>query len=205
MTLSLPNSILLPTASVNNTVGRMRLSTRGRYGTRLVLDLALHWGEGPVLLKDIAQRQEISLPYLEHLITPLVAGRIVKSTRGPRGGVCLVRRPEEIRLSEVIRLLEGSVAPVECVNNPEAYPRSHVCVTHDIWDELTKAIDQVLESTSLQDLVERQRQKWNLKKLQHCEEQRSNGSDADFTEQMRNESAVIPQTPRNGQEVQNAR
>jgi len=144
----------------------MKLSTKGRYGTRTLLDLALHWGEGLVPLKDIAQRQEIPLPYLEHLIAPLIAGGLIGSTRGPQGGVSLLKHPEEIKLSEVIQLLEGSIAPVECVNNPDAYPRSDLCATHDIWDEVRKAIDGVLESTTLQDLVERQRQKWNLDRWQ---------------------------------------
>ncbi len=137
----------------------MKLSTRGQYGTRALLELALHQGEGPVLLRDIAQRQQISLQYLEHLISPLIAGGIVRSTRGARGGVSLARAPEEIRLSEVVRLLEGSVAPVECVDNPEACNRSELCVTRDIWGELKQAIDGVLESTTLKDLVERQKRK----------------------------------------------
>lgn len=143
----------------------MKLSTKARYGTRALLDLALHWGEGLVPLKDIAQRQEISLPYLEHLIAPLIAGGLIRSTRGPQGGVSLLKRPEEIKLSEVIQLLEGSIAPVKCVDNPEAYPRSDLCVTRDLWDEVRKAIDGVLQSTTLQDLVERQRQKWNSDRL----------------------------------------
>lgn len=143
----------------------MKLSTRGRYGTRALLDLALHWGGGPTQLKDIAGRQEISLPYLEHLIAPLIAGGIVKSIRGVQGGVLLLKHPQEIKLSEVIQLLEGSVAPVECVNNPELYPRSDFCATHDVWAELKKAIDRVLESTTLQDLVDRQRQKWSLRQV----------------------------------------
>ena len=137
----------------------MKLSTRGRYGTRALLELALHQGEGPVLLKDIAQRQQISLQYLEHLITPLIAGGIVRSTRGARGGVWLVKPPEEIRLSEVIQVLEGSIAPAECVNNPGICSRSKFCATRDIWGELKEAMDEVLESTTLQDLVERQKRK----------------------------------------------
>lgn len=137
----------------------MKLSTRGQYGTRALLDLALHQREGPALLKDIAQRQDISLHYLEHLITPLIAGGIVRSTRGARGGVWLVRPPQEIRLSEVIQLLEGPIAPVECVNNPESCPRSDLCATRDIWSELKEAMNGVLESTTLQDLVERQKRK----------------------------------------------
>lgn len=158
----------------------MKLSTRARYGTRALLELALHWDEEPVLLKDIAQSQQIPLSYLEHLISPLVQAGIVKSTRGTRGGVSLLRPPKEVKLSEVVRLLEGSTALVECVNNPEAYPRSDFCVTHDIWREVKKAMDGVLESTSLQDLVERQRQKWNLKRLKDRGKQCSNGSNIDL-------------------------
>ena len=137
----------------------MKLSTRGRYGTRALLELALHHGKGPVLLKDIAQSQQISLPYLEHLITPLIAGGIVWSIRGARGGVSLAQPPEEIRLSEVLQLLEGSIALVECVNDPKYCSRSDFCVTRDIWGELKKVMDGVLESTTLQDLVERQKRK----------------------------------------------
>jgi len=137
----------------------MKLSTRGRYGTRALLELALHQGEGPILLKDIAQRQQISLRYLEHLITPLIAGGIVRSIRGARGGVLLARLPEKIKLSEVIQLLEGSVAPAECVNNPGICSRSKLCVTRDIWGELKEAMNGVLESTTLQDLVERHKKK----------------------------------------------
>jgi len=137
----------------------MKLSTRGRYGTRALLELALHQGERPVPLKDIAQRQQISLQYLEHLITPLIAAGIVLSTRGPRGGVSLAKPPEAVRLSEIIQLLEGSIAPVECVNNPGICVRSKLCVTRDIWSELKKVMNGVLESITLQDLVERQKRK----------------------------------------------
>ena len=137
----------------------MKLSTRGRYATRALLDLALHQGGGPTLLKDIAQRQQISVRYLEHLITPLIAGGILRSTRGARGGVWLTKSPEEIRLSEVIQLVEGPLSVVECINNPEICSRSAFCVTRDVWDELKKVMNEVLESTTLQDLVERQKQK----------------------------------------------
>jgi len=137
----------------------MKLSTRGRYGLRALLDLALHQGEGLVLLKDIARRQEVSLPYMEHLITPLIAAGLVKSTRGARGGVLLLKPPAEIKLSEVVQLLEGSIAPVDCVNDPKVCHRSASCVTRDVWVEMKDAMSQVLDSTTLQDLVERQRQK----------------------------------------------
>ncbi len=137
----------------------MKLSTRGQYATRALLDLALHRDEEPVLLKDIARRQQISLSYLEHLVAPLIAGGIVRSTRGAKGGISLARPPEEIRLDEIIQLLEGSIAPVECVINPEVCSRSESCATRDVWSELKKAIDGVLQSVTLQDLVERQKRK----------------------------------------------
>jgi Rrf2 family protein len=137
----------------------MKLSTKGRYGTRALLDLALHRAEGPVLLKDIAERQQISLWYLEHLIAPLIAAGIVRSSRGAKGGVWLAQPPEQIKLSTVIQLLEGSVAPVECVNDPAICSRSELCVTRDLWTTIKRAINGVLESTTLQDLVERQKRK----------------------------------------------
>lgn len=137
----------------------MKLSTRGKYATRALLDLALHHNEEPVLLKDIARRQQISLSYLEHLITPLVAGGIVRSTRGSKGGFSLAKSSEKIRLNEVIQLLEGSLDPSECVTNPEVCSRSESCVTRDVWSELREAINGVLGSITLQDLVERQKAK----------------------------------------------
>lgn len=143
----------------NKEVRPMKLSTRGQYGTRALLELALHREEEPVLLKDIAQSQQISLPYLQHLIAPLIAGGIVRSTRGAKGGISLVKPPEQIKLSEVIQLLEGSTAPVECVDNPKICRRSESCVSRDIWSELKKVTDEVLESITLHDLVERQKGK----------------------------------------------
>ena len=137
----------------------MKISTRARYGTRALLDLALHEGHEPVLLRDIAERQEISLNYLEHLIAPLVARGMVRSTRGARGGVWLAMSPRNIRLSEIIQLFEGSTAPVECVDKPEVCNRSKSCATLDVWREVKSAIDGVLESITLQDLVEKQRSK----------------------------------------------
>lgn len=137
----------------------MKLSTKGQYGTRALLELSLRREEEPVLLKEIAQSQQISLPYLQHLITPLIAAGIVRSTRGAKGGISLARPPEQIRLSEVIQVLEGSTAPVACVDNPRICRRSASCVSRDIWSELKKVTDEVLESTTLQDLVERQKSK----------------------------------------------
>jgi Rrf2 family protein len=137
----------------------MKLSTKGRYGTRALLELALHYGEGPIQLKDIARRQQIPLRYLENLITPLVNGGLVRSIRGVGGGVLLARPLEEIKLSEVVKLLEGPTTPVECVYNPEICGRSETCVTRDVWSELDKAINGVLEATTLENLVDRYKQK----------------------------------------------
>jgi Rrf2 family protein len=137
----------------------MKLSTRTRYGTRALLELALHEGEGPIFLKDIARKQQISLPYLEHLITPLISSGILRSTKGPKGGVTLARKPKEIKLLEIALLLEGSMAPVECIDHPEVCNRSALCVTREVWSKVKDAMDGVLESTTLQDLVEKQKKK----------------------------------------------
>jgi len=137
----------------------MKISTKGRYGTRALLDVALHQNESPVQLKAIAQRQQISLHYLEHIIAPLIAAGMLRSTRGARGGVSLGRSPQGIRLSEVVQVLEGSIAPAECVDDPNVCSRADLCVTRDIWAEMKGAMASVLESTTLQDLVERQREK----------------------------------------------
>ncbi|MCK4579915.1 MAG: Rrf2 family transcriptional regulator [Dehalococcoidia bacterium] len=144
----------------------MRVSTRGRYGLRALVDLALHQGPGLVPLRDVARRQEISLAYLEHLIAPLIAGGIVRSRRGTQGGVSLLRDPREIRLSEVVRLLEGSIALVECVNSPEICLRSELCATRHTWLELNRAMNGILEATTLQDLLERQEEKSNTQPVQ---------------------------------------
>jgi Rrf2 family protein len=137
----------------------VKISTKGRYGTRALLDLAVHSSEQPVSLRDIAGRQEISLPYLEHLIAPLIAGGIIKSVKGPGGGISLVKAPGEINLNEVVQLLEGSIAPAECVNNPDSCKRSSDCVTREVWSEMNQAANGILESITLGDLVEMQKKK----------------------------------------------
>jgi len=137
----------------------MKLSTRTRYGTRALLELALRKDKGPVLLKDIARLQQISLPYLEHLVAPLIAGGIIRSTKGPKGGITLAREPGDIKLSEITQLLEGPLAPVECVDNPEVCNRSGACAARDVWGRLKEAMDGVLESTTLKDLAEDQKKK----------------------------------------------
>jgi len=130
-----------------------------------MLDLALHYGQGPILVKDIARRQNVSDRYLEHLLILLKVAGMVRSTRGTRGGFALARPPSQIRLSEIIRATEGSMAPVECVDTPEAYPQVPLCAVYDVWVEMKTAINNILESTTLQGLLERQRQKWTVKGL----------------------------------------
>jgi Rrf2 family protein len=137
----------------------LKLSTRTRYGTRALLDIARHQGDNLVQLKDIAWRQNISLHYLEHIIAPLVGAGIVRSTRGARGGLQLTRRPDNIRLSDVVQLLEGAMTPVDCVIDPESCNRSDSCVTRELWGEMKEAIDNTLKAITLQDLVEREKGK----------------------------------------------
>jgi len=137
----------------------MKISTRGRYGTRLLLDLASREENGPIPLKDIARRQHISLSYIEQLVTPLIAAGLVKSTRGARGGIRLAKSPQEINLSDVVGLLEGSISPVDCLDDPEACTRSNICATRDVWGEMKDAMDGVLKSVTIHDLVERQKSK----------------------------------------------
>ncbi len=137
----------------------MKLSTKGRYGTRLMLDLALNYGNGPVLLKDVAERQEISEKYLGHLITPLKAAGLINSSRGAHGGYILARPPEQISLGEVIRAVEGNLSLVECTAAPDVCHRVNFCVTRDIWNEMRNKMMETLESTTLQDMVQRHKQK----------------------------------------------
>lgn len=137
----------------------MKLSTRGSYGTRAMLELALHTDEGPVQLKEIAKRQGVSERYLEQLVIALKVAGLVKSTRGAKGGFVLARHPSEIKLSEVVRVLEGSLAPMACIDEPGVCNRAPNCVTRDLWTEMKEAMVGVLENTTLQDLVQRYRVK----------------------------------------------
>lgn len=137
----------------------MKISTKGRYGVRALLDVALNSETGPVLLKDIARRQDVSAQYLEHLISPLIRAGILRSQRGSRGGISLGKMPEDISLRQVVEILEGSVSPVECVDNPEMCSRSDFCVTRDVWAEIKAATVGVLESVTLRDLLDRHKQK----------------------------------------------
>ena len=137
----------------------MKLSTRSRYGLRALLELALHYGEGPIQLKKIAKNQQISLQYLEQLIRPLLAAGFIKSIRGVNGGIWLSKSPSMIKLGAIIEHLEGKMAPVECVTDPNVCGRSENCVTRDIWCELKSTIYGVLNSVTLQELIIRHKNK----------------------------------------------
>jgi Rrf2 family protein len=145
----------------------MRLSTKGRYGARLMLDLALHYGLGPVLLKDVAERQEISEKYLGHLIPPLKSAGLVNSSRGAHGGYILARSPKDITLAEVIQAVEGGMELVECVTAPSVCNRIEFCVTRDIWSLLGGKMREALGSITLQDMVDRQRQKFGSQPMMY--------------------------------------
>ncbi len=134
----------------------MRLSTRTRYGVRALLDIAQHSDKGPVLLKDIAERQRISKDYLEHILIPLKVAGLVRTTRGVQGGFTIAKSATQIRLDEVVQILERRLALVKCVDDPKSYPYSDVCAPHILWQRITEAINQVLKSTTLLDLMERQ-------------------------------------------------
>ena len=139
----------------------MRVSTRGRYALRLMLDLAMNNTGEPVRLKDVAKRQEISEKYLEQIISILNKSRFVKSVRGPAGGYSLKRKPEEYTVGMILRLTEGSLAPVDCVEDGTDCGRADQCVTVLLWKKLNDAINGVVDNITLADLVDWQMQKAN--------------------------------------------
>ncbi|MDI6600729.1 MAG: Rrf2 family transcriptional regulator [Thermoanaerobacteraceae bacterium] len=134
----------------------MRLSTKGQYGLRAMFELAINYGEGPLSLKTIADRQYISEHYLEQLIATMRKAGLVSSTRGAQGGYVLSRSPEEITVGQVIRVLEGPLAPVECVIDDEesVCDRSGYCPTRIVWKKIRDSINQVVDSITLQDMVD---------------------------------------------------
>lgn len=135
----------------------MKLSTKGRYAARAMLELAAAYGGGPIKLSRIADRQEISERYLEQMMNALVKAELVCSKRGQNGGFQLSSPPSEIRLSTVIQAVEGSLALVACVDSPSICRRHERCVAKDIWERIKLAILDVLDSITLEDMVEMQR------------------------------------------------
>ena len=132
----------------------MKVSTRTRYSVRAALELALDYKQGPVQLRIIAERQSISVKYLEQLMSTLMSGGFVRSVRGARGGYVLARDPDQIRVGELFRCMEGQVATTECVADGECCDRSADCVARKVWKTLEEAIHETLDSYTLQDLVD---------------------------------------------------
>jgi Rrf2 family protein len=137
----------------------MKLSTRTRYGMRLMLELAHKYGKGPVFLKEIAKQEAISMKYLSLIIIPLKAAGFVHSTRGAYGGYTLAKAPSEINLKEVVDILEGDTSLVDCIKDPFACPRVNTCASRDVWEIVSKKIAETLHSMTLETLAGMSREK----------------------------------------------
>ncbi len=132
----------------------MKLSTRSRYGARILVDLARHNNQGPVKIGEISKRQDISVKYLEQLIRPLKQANLVESVRGPKGGHMLAKKPEKITLGQIVRLFEGQSDLVECVSNPEKCNMADDCQVRLAWKDATRVLYEKLDSTTIADLME---------------------------------------------------
>ncbi len=131
----------------------MKLSSRSRYGTRMMLDLAQNYAKGPIRLSSIAGREGLSLKYLEQLIIPLKKNGLIKSFRGPKGGHMLARPPEEISVGEIVKALEENTSLTACIDNPEVCDRTEFCQTRNVWAIATIAMFKKLNSISLTDII----------------------------------------------------
>ena len=139
----------------------MKISTKGRYALRMLIDLAEHQNCGFVALKDIADRQNISKKYLEQIIPIFNKSDILKTTRGSQGGYMLTKSPDKYTVGEILRLTEGNLAPVECLNqDPIECERSGECATLPIWKGLSRVINEYLDSITLQDILEQQKERY---------------------------------------------
>jgi len=137
----------------------MKISTKIRYGTRAMLELACHYGEGPIELREIAKREDISLKYLEQVIVPLRTAGLVKSARGSKGGYALAKHPSEIYLKDLVETLDGPLNLIECLKDPKVCQKAPYCITRDIWQEVSEAIDGVFHSVTLEEMVHRKKEK----------------------------------------------
>lgn len=134
----------------------MKISTKGRYALRMLLDLALHSSEGFIALKDIAERQDISKKYLEQIVPLLNKSGLLKTNRGYQGGYMLIKEPKDYTVGEILRVTEGSLAPVACLDHPSNdCPRAASCMTLYIWEGLYKTVTEYLDSITLQDIMDR--------------------------------------------------
>ena len=131
----------------------MRISTRGRYGLRAMFELARRQDTGPVTMDTVAQEQELSRKHLHNLLTALKVAGLVQSIRGPRGGFVLTRPPEQIRLSEILEAVEGPLSLVACVVERDTCRKTRSCPARQVWQQVSDAIEEVLESVTLHDMV----------------------------------------------------
>ncbi|MBD5498605.1 MAG: Rrf2 family transcriptional regulator [Lachnospiraceae bacterium] len=138
----------------------MKISTKGRYALRMLLDLAEHQGEGYVALKDIAERQDISKKYLEQIIPLFNKSDILRTTRGFQGGYRLAKTPDKCTVGEILRLTEGSLSPVACLEHtPIECERCNECATLPVWQGLYRVINEYLDGITLQDILNRQKER----------------------------------------------
>jgi Rrf2 family cysteine metabolism transcriptional repressor len=137
----------------------MKISTKIRYGARAMLELASHYGEGPIELKEIAKKEDISLKYLEQVINSLRTAGLVKSIRGSKGGYSLAKPPSEICMYDVVETLEGPLNLLECLHDSKVCQKVPSCVTRDIWKEVSDAISKIFYSVTLEDMVNRKKEK----------------------------------------------
>ncbi|MDL2294337.1 Rrf2 family transcriptional regulator [Ruminococcaceae bacterium OttesenSCG-928-D13] len=142
----------------------MKISTKGRYALRMMVDLAVNDSGDYISLRDVAERQEISMKYMEQIVSLLTRGGFLYSVRGPQGGYRLARRPEEYTAGDILRVTEGSLAPLSCIVGPEHNcPRGDTCPTLEFWEGLHETITRYVDSVSLADLVAVERQKLIVK------------------------------------------
>ncbi len=140
----------------------MKISTKGRYALRLMLDLALHDQQKPIRLKDVAARQEISVKYLESIAGVLAKAGYIRSLRGAQGGYLLKYSADQYKVGDILRLTEGSMAPVDCLEAEENQcPRAETCTTLRLWKELDTAVKSVIDHYTLADLVKWEKEKGN--------------------------------------------
>ncbi len=137
----------------------MKISTKGRYALRMLLDLAEHQNDGYIALKDIAERQNISKKYLEQIIPVLNRSDVLNANRGYQGGYRLAKAPDKYTVGDILRLTEGSIAPVACLDHdPVDCPRRGECITLPLWKGLNKVINEYLDSVTLQDILDNQKE-----------------------------------------------
>lgn len=134
----------------------MKISTKGRYGVRFLMDLAINGNGGNVALKEVAKRQAISQKYLWQIVTPLKKEGLIRASPGPHGGYTLTREPATVTLRDILTALEGDLFLVDCMDEPASCTRSDSCASREVWTELQEKINRLLESTTLKDMVEKQ-------------------------------------------------